>query len=315
MKAVKGFVKRHWKILSGYGLSFVLHALFMGVMTTHLAAKKLLVESKPVKNSSKKILIDLKDLSDLAEEVAQDTPFISQKNRALKGALTEEKGVLVYNKRASSMNPLPNSIKSPADAHSNEGDQNPKDKQVEVATKSKQALSPNLTPLQKVSDAVAPQHKASLRELVTKTTLQKFNVNLQDDLQVGSLKDPNALFYLEFSKVIKQRFLRYIKSSPLQNVHYVRADSVSSSGRVLSDGTIEFEAVVVPSKTQPYFNYLAERIIDRPGKVEVLPQVVLKSHAKVLYFNITLLYTGPPEYQWWCDYHFYLRPHETKDLK
>ena len=306
-------MRLHKKLLGSYGISCVLHASVLAVMMMELPGR--LLGLKEAKNPSRKILINLKDLPDLDEEVSPEAPFMSQRNRALRGKLSEEKGVLVTTpslpKEDKHLPPTSPAQGKRDSSESPESSGIPRDKR--HALVEDEANPESQKGMRSKVDNVSPkgQPHERIRELVTKTTHQKFHVNLSDPVQVGSTKDPNAEFYLEFAEIIKKRFLIYIRSSPLQNYRYVKADQVKSSGKVFKSGMIRFDKVTSPSQSQPYFNYLAERIIDQPGMIKTCPKTLFKGGVEVLHFEMTILYTGVPENQWWCHYYFNSHPDES----
>ena len=301
----KNYFREKTISLISYGISIALHMCLLTVISLHSYYKGFFLQEENTSTEPNKILIDLADLPDLPEDVSSNTPFISQRNRALKGNLSEEKGILIHSSSTSPkekhLSPKQqSSIHSDSSAASDSSTPSAKPSQknlTQIETESETSSSARRPPQsskalpsqQRQPNPPSTQKKkatsSSLRELVTKTTSQKFNFNLDEEVQVGSIRNKNAPFYLEFAQIIKKRFQLYISSSPLINIQYVKADSVAASGKLYRNGTIHFDAISSPSKAQPYFNYLAKSIIDQPGKVDTVPHNLFSKITRYCYLR------------------------------
>ena len=275
-------------------LSITIHLLVIALLSINPNLNRFFFKSKKT-NQFNNILIDLSELKETQEIVDKKNPFISQKNRALKGKLTEKKGIHVLSPKSLPQNPTKNQTHSLPVVILQDHDKGKEEKKKTLFQKKKNVQNPNKKQNQQISKQLITENISDYR----------FNFNLEEPIQTGSRKDKNAEFYLEFSKIIKKQFITYIQSSLKQNLSYVNVDKVSSIGKIFKDGNIVFVKLKNFSKKQPYFNYLAQRIIDRPGKVSKVPKSILGEKQTFVFFELSIIFTGPPGNQWWCGYQFY----------
>ncbi len=274
--------------------SIIIHLFVIALFSINSDLNRFFFKSKKT-NQFNNILIDLSDLKETQEIIDNKVPFISQKNRALKGKLTEKKGIHILSPKSLPQNPTKYQAPSLSVVILEDNDNGKEEKKKNFLQKKKNVQNPN-----------KKQNQQILKQLVTENISDyRFNFNLEQPIQIGSRKDKNAEFYLEFSKIIKKQFITYIQSSLRQNLSYVNADKVSSVGKIFKDGSIVFVKVKKISKKQPYFNYLAERVINKPGKISKVPKSILGRKKTFAFFELSIIFTGPPGNQWWCGYQFY----------
>ena len=301
---MRRFFDEHFtKVIAWMG-SLGFHGLILCwfFMSPHLSA----FLQKNVDEKNKNILIDLSDLENFDEKVSLENLFVSQKNRAFKGKINdvEEKGVHLRGRdgqkpQKSSAFQNPSQQQTPS--------QEKKTDTFKTKGAGNRLLLKNnrLSFFQKSSKHLERKKAlAKMRKLITEnTTNYRFNFSLDQTPQIGSRKEKHAEFYLAFFKVLKKQFVRYVASSR-KNIEYVNPEEVMAIGQIDRSGQIDFLEVVQPSRSQPYFNYLAEKTIDKPGKLSQVPAEFFGKNEAFL-FSLSIRFTGPPENQWWFGYDFY----------
>jgi len=252
-------------------------------------------------NAEMRVLLDLRSLPE--DELKEYSHIISPKNIKSAGQITRDKGLHVpdgteknyQNFHLDAGVPKPGPRATEKEQKADEELRTDEKSGVKIPSRTRTAQNP-VSSMEKEGDS--PHEKTRL--MTEQSMMFRLYTDLSGRPRPGAQKDIEAEFYQAFVDSVGEAFRTFVYANPEINFHFVNPDSASVLSGVSRDGKIVFLKKVQISKTQDFFNYLAEKSIEHAKSLTYVPPWIVPEGEEMLLIQVAIAYRGPNT-GWWLE--------------
>ncbi|MFC1504725.1 hypothetical protein ACFL6D_04845, partial [Spirochaetota bacterium] len=108
-----------------------------------------------------------------------------------------------------------------------------------------------------------------------------------------------AEFFNRYKRAIEASLGQILSADIYKNIHMVNQENVVALCSIDRQGYIEFRQMLIGSKRQPYFNYIAEKSLDYAGSVGEVPEGLFqyRTQERIL-MPVEISFIGKPKFVW-----------------